>query len=45
MSVVKAGEGDTEGEVVEPAGEVGAVVGLQVDGVSQAKLDQLGVHK
>ena len=40
-SVVKACEGDAEGEVVERASEVGGVVSLEVQGVPQTQVDNL----
>ena len=44
-TVVEGSEGDTEGEVVDAATEVGAAaVCLQVEAVSQSKVDYLEVH-
>ena len=40
-TVVKGSEGDAEGEEADLASEVGRVVGLKVEGVSQPQVDYL----
>ena len=40
-TVVKGSEGDAEGEVAKVAVEVGAVLGLEVESVSQPQVDDL----